>query len=270
MPSTPKKRKRGGGSSPGQKRPAARLSPTDDPVIAEAKPRARELHGLTPLRIQVFLETLAETGSTYAAAEAATPWARSHGGGLEAFRQLAKRDDAFKLQWEQAENAALAKVEGEITRRAMMPARKAILSQGMFVTYPDTHPERQCACGHLRREHAKGSSYCTSGCGCASFEPNDLPQYVEERTYDNTLLLKLAKKLSPQGWGDAQKVEHSGAIDSSVAVDLSKLSPEELDMITKLAEGQLARQAGASVVVNVNTSGEPDEGDDDEGEPEPN
>lgn len=89
-----------------------------------------EQHPLTERRKRVFLDTLAETGSTTAAAQAATPWATHRMGGLSTFKDEARRDPEFADAWERAEAAALARVESEIMRRAMTPTLRPVFSRG--------------------------------------------------------------------------------------------------------------------------------------------
>ncbi len=92
-------------------------------------PRARQ-HALTAERKKVFLETVEETGSNVAAAQAATPWTTGEHGGLSTFRDERRRDPKFAMAWERAMEAALARVEAEIMRRAMTPTRRPVFSRG--------------------------------------------------------------------------------------------------------------------------------------------
>lgn len=205
------------------RRTAARLGKGDQPVIVAEKHRRRlNYHAVDARRVEVFLSTLAETGSQYAAAEAATPWARSHGGGLESFRKLAERDPEFKARWDAALTAALGKVEQAIMTRALTPVRKPIFWNGEQV-------------GH-------------------------------EDKYDNRLLVQLARKLNPRDWNPQHKVEHSGAVETPVTFDLSKLSPEELEMALKLTEGQLRRQAAPVAPPPLISEGRESEDDDEDDE----
>lgn len=92
---------------------------------------------LTEARKQLFLKVLAETGSPVAAASAATPWAEGKQGGLNTFRDEARRDLEFAEKWERAKQEALAAVEQEIHRRAMEPPTRAIWHKGELVGYSE-------------------------------------------------------------------------------------------------------------------------------------
>lgn len=92
---------------------------------------------LTDARKELFLKVLAETGSPVAAASAATPWAEGKQGGLNTFRDEARRDLAFAEKWERAKQEALAIVEQEIHRRAMQPPTRAIWHKGELVGYTE-------------------------------------------------------------------------------------------------------------------------------------
>ena len=108
---------------------------------ASPAPPARQ-HTLTAERKKVFLDTLAETGSTVAAAQAATPWAIGEHGGLSTFRDERKRDPRFAMAWERAMEAALARVETEIMRRAMTPTRRPVFSRGELKDYIEEYDNR--------------------------------------------------------------------------------------------------------------------------------
>jgi hypothetical protein len=76
---------------------------------------------VTEARKDIFIRVLKETGSRAAAAAAASPHTDGGKGGrpgFETFRDLRKRDPEFALAVEQAENAALGRVEHEIVNRA--------------------------------------------------------------------------------------------------------------------------------------------------------
>lgn len=89
---------------------------------------------MTAKRKQVFLSTLAETGSTVVAAETATPWGTGTRGGVQSFYDERVRDPHFAADWERAADAALAMVESEIMRRAMTPVKRPIFNKGEYVT----------------------------------------------------------------------------------------------------------------------------------------
>jgi hypothetical protein len=81
----------------------------------------RPMQRVTAERKDVFLKVLAETGSRSAAAAAASPHLDGGSGdrpGYESFRDQWKRDPEFALAVEQAENAALGRIENEIVKRA--------------------------------------------------------------------------------------------------------------------------------------------------------
>lgn len=97
---------------------------------------------VTDKRKQTFLEALAATGSTAAAAEAATPWSTHRQGGLSAFRDAAKRDPEFAAAWTRAEQAALAKVEAEAMRRTMTPTLRPVFAKGELVGHVEEYDNR--------------------------------------------------------------------------------------------------------------------------------
>lgn len=102
----------------------------------------RRSNKMTDERKNVFLKVLAETGSTTAAASAATPWAEERHGGLQSFRDERKRDPAFSEDWSRAEESALAAVEAEIMKRAMSGSHRPIVSQGRVVAHEVTHDNK--------------------------------------------------------------------------------------------------------------------------------
>ena len=85
---------------------------------------------LTEERKTIFLKTLAATGSAIAAASAATPWSTHPAGGINTFRDEARRDPEFAAAWQRAQEQALAEVEQEIYRRAMNPPERPVWHQG--------------------------------------------------------------------------------------------------------------------------------------------
>jgi hypothetical protein len=85
---------------------------------------------LTEERKALFLKTLAATGSAIAAASAATPWSTHPAGGVNTFRDEARRDPEFAAAWQRAQEQALAEVEQEIYRRAMNPPERPVWHQG--------------------------------------------------------------------------------------------------------------------------------------------
>jgi hypothetical protein len=87
-------------------------------------------HALTEERKTIFLKTLAATGSSIAAASAATPWSTHVQGGVATFRDEARRNPEFAAAWERAQQEALADVEKEIYRRAMNPPERPVWHQG--------------------------------------------------------------------------------------------------------------------------------------------
>jgi hypothetical protein len=102
----------------------------------------REQHPLTDERKQTFLKVLAETGSPSAAAHAATPWSTCPKGGIATFGQARKRDLVFSDAWDRAMDAATAKVEAEVMRRAMTPTKRPIFSKGELKGYTEDWDNR--------------------------------------------------------------------------------------------------------------------------------
>lgn len=173
-------------------------------------PKGRTQGALTEERKRVFIDTLANTGSAAAAAHAATPWATARHGGLQTFRDERKRDPAFAEAWARAEEAALAKVESEVMRRAMEPSERPIVSGGKLLGV--------------------------------------------ERTYDNKLLLSLARRLNPEAWSEKKQIEHSGQVQHdhrhahAIAVleprDVLLLAPDDQQQLIALVEKiALAKEA---------------------------
>ncbi len=95
--------------------------------------KVRQHNPVTEERKVTFLRVLSITGSTLAAAEAATPWQTGGKGGIQSFYTERDRDPEFADAWKRAEAAALARVEQEISRRAMTPERRPIFSKGEYV-----------------------------------------------------------------------------------------------------------------------------------------
>lgn len=103
---------------------------------------ARQANPVTEERKAAFLRVLSITGSSVAAAEAATPWQTGGRGGVQSFYDERDRDPEFADAWKRAEAAALARVEQEITRRAMTPERRPIFSKGEYVGEQLTYDNR--------------------------------------------------------------------------------------------------------------------------------
>lgn len=97
---------------------------------------------MTPERKDLFLEALAATGSPTAAAEAATPWSKSSHGGLSSFKDERKRDPKFADDWQRAVEAAVGKIETEVTRRAFTPTRRPVYSKGELKEYVEEYDNR--------------------------------------------------------------------------------------------------------------------------------
>jgi hypothetical protein len=95
---------------------------------------------LTEARKKVFINVLRETGSTGAAAKAATPWSKASQGGLSTFLDEKRRNPTFAAEWQRAEEDFLGEVEAEIRRRAMEPPIKPVFSRGVKVgEFEDRH-----------------------------------------------------------------------------------------------------------------------------------
>lgn len=92
-------------------------------------PRAR----LTEARKRTFLRVLSETGSVFAAARVASPHSRGQRAATSTFHEERSRNPEFAQAWTEAEQAALAKVEAEVMRRAMTPVSRPVFSKGELV-----------------------------------------------------------------------------------------------------------------------------------------
>ncbi len=101
---------------------------------------------VTASRRRTFLKALEETGSTCAAARAATPWARGRHGGLSSFRDAAARDPEFAADWERAEEGALGRMEAEIARRAMTPTLRPVVSNGKVIAHEEQYDNKLLLC----------------------------------------------------------------------------------------------------------------------------
>lgn len=101
-------------------------------------PRAR----LTEARKRTFLRVLSETGSVPAAARAASPHSKGLRAASSTFHQERARNPEFAQAWAEAEEAALARVEAEIMRRAMTPTRRPVFSKGELVGHTEEYDNR--------------------------------------------------------------------------------------------------------------------------------
>lgn len=100
--------------------------------------------GLVPIteeRKATFLKVLADTGSIYAAARAATPHSRNRQGGYSTFRHLAARDPEFNAAVAEAKAHALGRLEAEMVRRAVEGTPRPIYQQGQLVGYETQHSD---------------------------------------------------------------------------------------------------------------------------------
>lgn len=190
---------------------------------------------------------LAETGSKHAAAETATPWATTVGGGLGTFENLAAQDPVFKERWRQAVGAFAKVVEQEINRRALSPNVRPVYVDGVLAQVPHEHPLHLCTCSHGRARHTqRGRGPCREKvdgepCGCAAYEPDEAGGYLTEEKQDNQLLVRVARKVNREEWSETAEVKHTGAVVTVAAtIDFSKLSEEQLELIERLAGSSLA------------------------------
>ena len=109
----------------------ARFSGT--PVGLRRRPSLCEKVNLTPARQQQFVKALSKTGSvTKAAALAGTSRTRVY--------ELRNRDPAFAAAWEDAEEAAVDRLEDEARRRALEGVPEPLVSAGKLVRDYDGQP----------------------------------------------------------------------------------------------------------------------------------
>ena len=92
---------------------------------------------VTEERKRVFLETLAKTGSEYAAAYAATPWSTHKGRGLGSFAHHRKSDPEFAAAWDAAKQEAIGNLELVVQERACQPERRPVIIKGEIVAYEE-------------------------------------------------------------------------------------------------------------------------------------
>lgn len=145
-------------------------------------------------RKAIYLKVLRETGSTQAAAAAATP--HSDGGkggrpGYESFRDEIRRDPEFAQQVQAAKDEAIGRVEAEIAKRAFSPTKRPIVQNGEIV--------------------AEEVSYRDA----------------------NHLLLRLAARLNPDAWAERRKLDGTVTHhhDHEVRGLVITLKPEHLLML---------------------------------------
>ena len=94
---------------------------------------------ITERRKAVFLKRLAETGSMPSAAKAAAPDPGEGRIDYSTWVRLAREDPEFGAAVDTAKAEALAKIEDEIERRAMMAYQRPIVSQGVIVAYEERY-----------------------------------------------------------------------------------------------------------------------------------
>src|SRR5437870_1984665 len=88
---------------------------------------------LTPARQERFLKALAETGNITAAVELA-------GTSRTRVYELRKVDEAFRAAWDEAEDIASDRLEGEAWRRAVEGVQEPLVSAGKIVRDDDGNP----------------------------------------------------------------------------------------------------------------------------------
>lgn len=76
-----------------------------------------------------FLETLAATGSVDAACQASATEAHGPRAGKTTWYDKRRKDVQFAQAWDEALSAALGRIEAEIHRRAMEPAKSPIIDR---------------------------------------------------------------------------------------------------------------------------------------------
>lgn len=145
----------------------------------------------TEARKETFLRVLAETGSVSAAATAATPGAKPRGS-----RGPGSVATFYQLRhrdprFAEAWEQAIATALGRVETEVM---RRAMT--------PTRRPV---------------------------FSKGEVVAMTEE--YDNRLLVALARRLDPEGWGERSKVEHTGEVQLRLAPGSVVLVPGEIGLL---------------------------------------
>ena len=91
-------------------------------------PKPRHL-AITPAREERFLKTLAETGSVAAACAASATEAHGPRAAKSSWQDHRRKHPEFAQAWDEALEAALGRVEVELHRRAMEPARTPVVNR---------------------------------------------------------------------------------------------------------------------------------------------
>lgn len=117
------------------------------------QPRGTRHQPLTQERIDKFLEVLRTTGSSYAAAVAATPHGAGEHPGYSSFRDLRKKDPAFALAWQEAEAEYVGKLEEAMAKWSTTPRRRPVVSgkTGEVVGFDEQSPDPRLLLASLRR-----------------------------------------------------------------------------------------------------------------------
>jgi hypothetical protein len=174
----------------------------------------RPQHALTEERKTIFLKTLAATGSSIAAAAAATPWSTHCQGGVATFRDEARRNPEFAAAWERAQQEALADVEREIYRRAMHPPERPVWHQGQVKGFVEDRNSSDKLLLRLAarldpawREHTSIEQNVTVRASVLNIMPQDILRLARE---EQEMFVELLRKIA-----DARGEEADGVPELS-------------------------------------------------------
>jgi len=181
---------------------------------------------VTDTRRETFLRVLEETGLVTAAAAAASPHCTGKEPGKKSFYDLRARDPQFAAAWDAAANRALARVEQELLRRAMEPARTPICN-------PKT---------------------------------GEVVGYREDRLASDKVLLRVASYLSKGAWAENRKIDVSGTVEHEhsqhlqlTVEDLQYLETDEqqnlIQLLDKIRERKDPKAIAADAEVISDGSG---------------
>lgn len=185
------------------------------------QPRGTRHQPLTPERIDRFLEVLAETGSSYAAAAAATPHGAGDHPGYSTFRDLRKKDLDFARRWQEAEAHYVGALEKVASKWAMKGRSRPVVDKnGNIVGYDEHPPDPRIMLAVLRRHRPDDWDERKRLEVSGTVDHRHTDESAAVLTYDDVMLLPpderqqlgllLARVADLRAERDGKVIEHDG------------------------------------------------------------
>ncbi len=166
---------------------------------------------MTPERKDKYLEVLAATGSSVAAAAQASPEAYGARPGYTSFYNEKKKDPEFAVRCEEAMDSFLGVLEANVVKWATTPTRRPVVANGEIVGFEEKPPDPRLVLATLRRYN---------------------PRWNEKQTLEHT--------------GNVDHTHRGGLVMASISADDVMLLPQEkratfAALLTDLLEAKQAQ-----------------------------